>query len=130
MPVTVEDFGQPVYDMIQPTAWVNLTFAANWQNYGGYTACQMRKRGTQVVEMRGVAQRKTITVTAGQTVDLFTLPAGYFPVSAILIPAICGFASPDICRMDVVPAGKVTVQPRIDLADNAFVGFSGVYWID
>lgn len=131
--ISAEDFGQPVYDWIAAAGagpWAGLTFAANWSNYPGFVSCQIRKRGTQVVELRGVAQRINSGLTAGTTADLCILPAGYFPVGAILIPAICGFATPDICRMDIVPAGKITVQPRIQIDLNGYVGFSGVYWID
>lgn len=131
--ISAEDFGQPVYDWITANtagAWAQLTFAANWSNYVGFTPCQVRKRGTQVVEIRGVAQRKNTNLTAGTTADLVTLPAGYFPIAQILIPAISGFATPDICRMDITPAGKVTVQARLDIGVDGYVGFSGVYWID
>lgn len=133
MEILAEDFGQPVYDWIAANTaggWNNLTLAANWTNYQGFTACQIRKRGTQIVELRGVAQRKNGTLPAGTTADLATLPAGYFPMAPILVPCISGFATPDICRMDLTPAGKITVQPRIEIGIDGYVGFSGVYWID
>ena len=127
--ISAADFGQPVYDLVYQPAWQSFGFAANFQNYAGFQTCQLRKVGTRI-EVRGVAQRMNSVISAGQTVDMLTIPAGLQPASTILMVALCGFASPDIARIDILPGNKITVQPRIEIPVNVFVGFSGVYWVD
>ena len=75
--ISAADFGQPVYDLLTPTAWTNVTFQNSWANMGGYQAVQYRKVG-DMVQMRGMMGSGTMGQTA------FTLPVGFRPPALVM----------------------------------------------
>ena len=128
--ISAADFGQPVYDLVYPSAWAAMPFAANWQNYANFQPCVYRKIGTRV-EFRGVAQRKGSIVAANVTATLFTgMVAANRPPVNMLVAGIAGFATPVLARLDINSNGDITVQPSGDIPIDGFVGFSGVWWTD
>jgi hypothetical protein len=132
--INVANFGKPVVDEVNrltvattPGAWVQMTFAPDWTNYGGFTACQYRRAGTRV-ELRLVAQRKLYTVPSQQTITIATgLPA---PPANLLVVGVAGFATAVLARLDIKTNGELTCQAGGDIPPDGYVGYSGVYWTD
>lgn len=94
---------------LQPTAWTGVTFENGWYNYSaGFVNVQYRKEG-DLVRLRGLA-RKDATGSAGETVC--TLPAGFRPPGAIIVPAVAsiGGGAPLVVRLDVSVTGLVTTS--------------------
>ena len=58
------------------TAWQNVSFAANWSNYGGIHQIAQYRLFDDVVQIRGMV---TCSATWASNQFVFTLPAGYRP---------------------------------------------------
>lgn len=91
------------------TPWTGVTFQNGWVQSSGDQACQYRKVG-DVVQLRGRMTSGTMNVAA------FTLPAGFRPPAAFLLPvtAVNGgvwttavaYVQPDGTFVPTVPVGN------------------------
>lgn len=100
----------------EDTGWVAPTLNSGWSNYGsGYLGAGYRRKGG-LVHLRGLVKRSSI-----DSLTPFTLPAGYRPSLAIIVPAVArsflasgGGGDPDIediaVRLNITAAGIVSCQ--------------------
>lgn len=105
-PVTVEDFGQPVYDLVAPTEWVTMTLQNGWTAFGGsYQPPQYRRVG-QMVQLAGAVKNSVAITSPGQS-QIAVLPSGYRPVFNII--TVCIFGGGDgwggMGRLDINATG-------------------------
>lgn len=67
-------------------AWTTASLGTGFANYGGsYSDARYRKLANGVVLLGGLVKTTLATVTAGSTI--FTLPAGFRPGVALILPA-------------------------------------------
>lgn len=98
------------------TGWTAATLQNSWTIYTGRRTPRYRKIGDEVF-VEGEVDGGTIT--AGTTV--FTLPSGYRPPQAFVVPiASAGVASGQSARFYVLTTGAVTIYGVTSNADIAF----------
>lgn len=103
--ISAEDFGQPVYDMIQPTAWTNVTPLNGYSLFTSQPA-QYRKIGDQV-QLRG----RLVVGSAVFGVAAFQMPVGMRPPSGLVV-------------MTPVSTGTTWVAGPVDFrADGSYLPF-------
>lgn len=109
--VLVGSLGAPGFQ----NGWANYTTDGTWAN------ASYRRDGRGVVRLSGL-------VKDGSLGAVFTLPAGYRPVS----PGVGGglifatWSNGDTARVNVTPAGDVAVGAYSPSGSNAFVALDGI----
>lgn len=81
VPVTVEDFGQPVYDLIKPTAWVRPTLLNSWTDKTTTGFVAYRRVG-DIVYLRGYVGGGAVSTA------IYALPAGFRPPYSVSVASV------------------------------------------
>lgn len=92
--------------------WQAVTYQANWEADG--IAPSVRFEGDMVVCRAARARRTSnLSVTAGTSYQWGTLPAGYYPADAVVIPAgmHLGSTTPVIGELVVLNTGTLSFRP-------------------
>jgi hypothetical protein len=101
-------------------AWIAPTLLNSWAAYGsGHRNPGYRLVG-DIVELRGLVRNGTAAPSI-----IFNVPAAYRPNAQEIFMQTSNTGS---ARVDILPAGDVTVQAYIGTGSNAFVSLAGMRW--
>ena len=90
---------------LQDSGWIEVTFTADFKNYGTSNKCQYRKVGN-VVTVCGAATPVNDIAGSNDQYTIFSLPSGYRPKT--MISAICQGSGNNVWQLQVSTAGGVT----------------------
>ena len=90
---------------IEDSGWIEVTFTADFKNYGTTNKCQYRKVGN-VVTVCGAATPVSDIAGSNDQVTICTLPSGYRPKT--MISAVCQGSGICTWQLQVSTAGGVT----------------------
>lgn len=105
-------------------SWQNVVFSNGWGNAGGFSAVQARIDTSGYLRLRGNASGGTLT----DGTVMFTLPAGYAPVSTNVLPAaVTASVNPtQLSRVIVNSSGTVQVF-GVNFAGFLTVSLAGIF---
>lgn len=99
---TAENQIQGKQDTIVETDWQEMTLGNDWENYGGsFSIASYKKRGNTVM-FKGLIKGGTIKTT------IFTMPTGFRPSAAKILPATSNSGNTVELRVD--KSGAVSVN--------------------